>query len=324
MRPRVLAAVVVAAFACAVPQAVPIQRFDPGPDVPNVAVTLRVPTPGGFGGPRSEAEPPREARQPPDQKGARGSAQKLDTKPVIGLKPRLVREWHVLSARGESAEPQSSEAPCPRASTCDTHQLKRAKWPTDSSGSAIIPFAYNDEARRRARAPDGITQPALKAAMSEWSHWNSNIVFRDTGTTTATFAADGKDGSCDDGTNVITWGRFEPEVIGAAVLCFDESGRVIRDADLALNAAQHWERVSGTPESRHSHDIQSILTHELGHWLGFEDIYSGDAVRQTMYGNTAYGQTNKRTLALGDIVGIQKAYPCSDGDRCPRSGIKDD
>jgi hypothetical protein len=160
--------------------------------------------------------------------------------------------------------------------------------------------------------------------MSQWSRWNSNVVFRDTGTTTATFAADDKDGSCDDGTNVVTWGTFSPEVIGAAVLCFDESGRVIRDADLALNATQHWEHVSGTPESRHSHDIQSIYTHELGHWLGFEDLYAGDASRQTMFGNTEYGQTNKRTLALGDIVGVQKAYPCADGDRCPRSGIADD
>jgi hypothetical protein len=188
----------------------------------------------------------------------------------------------------------------------------------------VIPLASNDEGRRPARADDGIARPALKAAMTEWSRWNSNVVFRDTGSTTAEFAANGKDGSCDDGTNVVTWATFDPGVIGEAVLCFDEAGRVIRDADLALNAAQHWERVSGEPESRHSHDIQTIYTHELGHWIGFEDIYSEQAARQTMYGVTDYGETRKRTLALGDVTGLQKAYPCGSGDSCPRSGIADD
>jgi hypothetical protein len=319
MRPQILAAVVVSALATLVPNAVSGGRFHPAPDVPKVSVALRLPPSAPPAAPpravtkRATALPEPKVRHTP----------KALAQPAAP-RPRLIREWHVLYTRSGSTQERSNASPCPRASTCDRYQFKNAKWPTDSSGNVIIPFAYNDEDRRPARAADGITKPSIQAAMSQWSHWNSNIVFRDTGPTTATFAADGKDGTCDDGTNVITWGRFDPEVIGAAVLCFDESGHVIRDADLALNEAQHWERVSGTPESRHSHDIQSILTHELGHWLGFEDIYSGDAVRQTMFGNTAYGEINKRTLALGDIVGIQKAYPCGGGDRCPRSGVVDD
>jgi hypothetical protein len=202
--------------------------------------------------------------------------------------------------------------------------LKSARWPVDISGRAVIPFAYNDEGRRPARAADGITRPALLAAMNEWSRWNANVVFRDTGASTAEFAADGKDGSCDDGTNLVTWRNFSPDVIGQAVICFDKTGRVIRDADLALNATQHWERISGEPDSRHSHDLQTIFTHELGHWIGFEDIYSERASRQTMFGVTDYGETRKRTLALGDVSGLQTAYPCGSGDSCPRSGIKDD
>ena len=160
--------------------------------------------------------------------------------------------------------------------------------------------------------------------MNEWSRWNSNVVFRDLGSTDATFGADGPDGTCADGTNVITWHKFSPEVIGAAVICFDRSGKVIRDADLALNATQHWERMTDEAESRHSHDIQAIYTHELGHWLSLEDLYTEQSARQTMHGGTQYEQFHKRTLALGDIVGVQKAYPCGGGDRCPRSGIRDD
>ena len=43
-----------------------------------------------------------------------------------------------------------------------------------------------------------------------------------------------------------------------------------------------------------------------------------------MMGNEKYGETRKRTLALGDIVGIQLAYPCGSGDTCPRKGIVND
>lgn len=237
---------------------------------------------------------------------------------------RLVREWHVMYARAGSSADRSDGEPCPRPSTCEAHSVRAPRWPTDESGRAVIPFAYNDEGRRRVRAPDGILRPALSAATAEWMRWNSNIVFTDTGSSDAVFGADGEDGTCDDGTNVVTWHTFDPDVIGAAVLCFDETGKVIRDADLALNATQHWERVSGEPQSRHSHDIQSILTHELGHWFALADLYSADAAGQTMYGSTEYGEVHKRTLARGDAIGIQKAYPCAGSDRCPRDGFADD
>jgi hypothetical protein len=236
----------------------------------------------------------------------------------------LVREVHVLYARSSSGAEASSAGACPRATTCAEHRLRPARWPTDATGRATITFAYNDDGRRNVRAPQGLLGPALRASLGEWSRWNSNIVFRSQGTTSAAFGAEGPDGSCDDGTNVITWEKFPRDVIGAAVMCFDRTGRVIRDADLALNATQHWERVSGEPESRHSYDIQSILTHELGHWLGLEDVYSASSSRQTMHGNTQYGETRKRTPALGDVIGLQEAYPCDAGDRCPREGIVDD
>jgi hypothetical protein len=224
----------------------------------------------------------------------------------------------------DSTPKASDETPCPRASTCDRNSVRQGRWPTDDAGRAVISFAYNDEGRRPARAADGIARPALGAAMNEWSRWNSNIAFRDGGPTDAAFGADGPDGTCADGTNVVTWRKFSPEVIGAAVICFDRSGKIIRDADLALNSVQHWERMATEAESRHSHDIQAIYTHELGHWLSLEDLYTQDSARQTMHGGTQYEEFHKRTLARGDVIGVQKAYPCAAGDRCPSSGVKDD
>jgi hypothetical protein len=217
-----------------------------------------------------------------------------------------------------------ADATCPKATTCPSYQLHTSRWPSDETGTVTIPFKFNDEGRRNLRAPVGLLESAFGASTQQWSKWNSNIVFKAAGTTTAKFGGKGKDGSCDDGTNVVTWHKFDASIIAAVALCKDKTGRVVRDADLAMNVTQHWEDVSGEPESRHTFDIRSIVTHEVGHWLSFADIYGGMDNKQTMFGQAAYGETNKRTLALGDVVGIQKAYPCDKEDICPRKGIKND
>lgn len=317
MRTRaVLAFVVVAVLAIA-----------PGPvvaggrslaDLPGVSVLVRVVVPE----PASRAQ----RAQAPVQKAApQASSGVVDVSDVAAPAADLVRVVDILYARGSDAtQGFDLGGPCPRASTCDVRQLSGARWKADDAGRVVIPFAYNDEGRRTLRAPD---EPAVRAslgrAMAEWSRWNSNIVFRDAGTTDAQFGADGPDGGCSDGRNVVTWGRFPSDVVGAASTCLDRTNRVIRDTDLALNVFHRW--ADGVNERRPSYDVQSIFTHELGHWLSLADLYVGiDAARQTMYGATDPNETHKRTLALGDIVGVQTAYPCGDGDRCPRSGIRDD
>lgn len=238
----------------------------------------------------------------------------------------LVRVVDVLYSHRSDAPTDGFDlgGPCPRATTCDVHQLSRVRWETDADGRVVIPFAYNDEGRRTLRAPEeAAVRAALGRATSEWSRWSSKIVFEDQGTTGAVFAADGEDGGCSDGVNVVTWGRFEPNVVGVASTCLDRTNSVIRDTDLALNAHHRW--VDGVNERRPSYDVQSIFTHELGHWLSLQDLYVGiDAARQTMYGSTDPGSTHKRTLALGDIAGVQTAYPCGEADACPRTGIVDD
>jgi hypothetical protein len=55
-------------------------------------------------------------------------------------------------------------------------------------------------------------------------------------------------------------------------------------------------------------DLQNIATHELGHAFGLADLYDSDAYEETMYGYSSEGDTEKRTLYLGDIAGIQNLY----------------
>ena len=55
-------------------------------------------------------------------------------------------------------------------------------------------------------------------------------------------------------------------------------------------------------------DFENIATHELGHSIGLGDLYNSVCNQETMYGYASEGQTNKRDLNAGDIMGIDLLY----------------
>lgn len=55
-------------------------------------------------------------------------------------------------------------------------------------------------------------------------------------------------------------------------------------------------------------DFDDIATHELGHSVGMNDLYTKACSEQTMYGYASYGETKKRTLESGDIMGVNMLY----------------
>ena len=245
--------------------------------------------------------------------------------PDVSRPEDLVRIVMVIKANDATpVAAAESRGACPTAPTCEVYSVSDFRWKTDANGTAVINYKYNDANRRVLRSPEPPeVRSAIHAAAASWQRANSNIQFRDTGDTTATFGALGRDGSCADGTNVITWDRvYDPDAVGMAGICLDKKRNLIRDADMALNISFWW---SLTPNSRRvTYDVQSIVTHEFGHWLSLLDLYTGGAQNQTMFGSADSGETRKRTLALGDIAGLQRAYPCRSGDSCPRSGIDKD
>ena len=59
---------------------------------------------------------------------------------------------------------------------------------------------------------------------------------------------------------------------------------------------------------RNTMDFQSVVTHELGHSLGLDDLYSPSCSHVTMFGSSSEGMTDKRTLEAEDIEGIRNLY----------------
>ena len=52
-------------------------------------------------------------------------------------------------------------------------------------------------------------------------------------------------------------------------------------------------------------DLESVLTHELGHAYGLDHVYSGN---MTMYPATVTCTSVSRTLGLGDVLGLRRLY----------------
>jgi hypothetical protein len=100
----------------------------------------------------------------------------------------------------------------------------------------------------------------------------------------------------------IVWGVFSGPTIFRQLVEFDS---IFDDPDFT------WGDAGPTRENQLGDtgimDYQNIATHEFGHAAGMGHP-AGSCTEETMYGFAQSGETKKRTLAAGDIAGIQKQY----------------
>lgn len=80
------------------------------------------------------------------------------------------------------------------------------------------------------------------------------------------------------------------------------SGGVASESDASYNTDFAWS----TSGASNAMDLQNIATHELGHTFGMGHSSASSCL--TMYPSGSLGETRKRTLGDGDILGIQARY----------------
>lgn len=108
------------------------------------------------------------------------------------------------------------------------------------------------------------------------------------------------------------WPYASDSAFAITSVTFDPSNGVISDADIELNGEHH--RFSIGDENVRV-DVRNTLTHEVGHFIGFDHTPIHDA---TMFGMAPEGETQKRTLHADDIEGLAQVYPPTGTEpRCP-------
>lgn len=91
-------------------------------------------------------------------------------------------------------------------------------------------------------------------------------------------------------------------------LLFNADTGELWDSDMEINSFE-YQFSTGNPVT--SNDLDSMLTHEIGHMLGLAHTLVKDA---TMYAQYQEGTDTLRTLSSDDLTGICAAYP---PDRVP-------
>lgn len=118
------------------------------------------------------------------------------------------------------------------------------------------------------------------------------------------------------------WPYAATNAIALTTVTFNVESGEIRDADIELNAT---DLTFSTTDTDVQVDLQSILTHEAGHFLGLAHSPEPDATMRPDYPQKS---TILRDLAPDDVAGICALYPpgavIDECDPTPRGGLGDE
>ena len=93
----------------------------------------------------------------------------------------------------------------------------------------------------------------------------------------------------------------EYNTLALTTVTFDTDTGEILDADMEINTKQH-SIVTTTPVPSGSYDLESIITHEAGHFLGLAHTPDDSAVMYALY------KPGSATLTPDDVAGICAVY----------------
>jgi len=131
--------------------------------------------------------------------------------------------------------------------------------------------------------------------------------------TTRTFSrrdATSQTNPCTGLPNTIAWTAIDGpgKTVAATTFCFFLATKEIVGFDMIIDQSESWS-IGSTPTTL---DVQNVATHEFGHAVGLAHVQSPLDVCLTMYPFVAFGEIQKRTLGLGDKLGMQALYNSTD------------
>ncbi|MBN1674151.1 MAG: hypothetical protein JXR37_24090 [Kiritimatiellae bacterium] len=165
----------------------------------------------------------------------------------------------------------------------------------------VLPVAYVVNPTTPDELPEDVLLDTVSASAETWDAATGAELFDDTFLVDYTAEC-----GVQDYENVIAFSDYpDPNVIGVCSIWYTRRGRQIVEFDICLNTKFLWGDGSVNPLVM---DVANIVTHELGHSVGMDDIYDDACADVTMYGYSQEGETHKRTLEPPDIAGLQSMY----------------
>ncbi|MBI4215982.1 MAG: matrixin family metalloprotease [Chloroflexi bacterium] len=206
-------------------------------------------------------------------------------------------------------EPAKGGRPAPTPTPVDNtyYQLLGPKWDLAKYPSGV-PYIVNPSG-----GPAGAVAE-VRAGLEAWDAATGVELFNDSPTIDSNSWWGKLDGKNNVSWQVIGDGRV---IAGVWVWYQDNDGSgtmsagdEVLETDMVFNTSVRWgiDPDGEGPTKIKVYDVRNIATHEGGHVVGLDDLYS-DAYRDlTMYGYSSKGETRKISLEVGDISGTQALY----------------
>lgn len=112
--------------------------------------------------------------------------------------------------------------------------------------------------------------------------------------------------------NIVAFGNTSGTALAVTYTRYYTATHEVADVDTIFNRKMPWSwtnYVTNVCGNLNSYDVQNILTHELGHWMGLDDEYDNTYANNTMFGYGSRGETKKDTLTAGDTTPLSQIYP---------------
>ena len=121
------------------------------------------------------------------------------------------------------------------------------------------------------------------------------------------------------GVNTVQWAPIDGsgDILATASVCRNVATKAIGGFVITIDTDETWS-TTGAPTA---FDVENVATHELGHVAGLDHTNAPKDGCLTMYRFAGFGETQKRTLGLGDKLGMDTLYSTGDTSSGPGCGL---